>query len=183
MTGILELIALQNVVNGSLLAAMWRSAKKAERHDLLMGRARQPKRTYITFSQLSWLVGSYLRRLKGIPTMRACTLLLLVLSDLPAVDAVTAVWPMSQRGVGQTSLSPSVGPTSLSAGPAWSFDLGGPVGSAPVISAEGIVYVVTSLSTFTSGPPTLYAFKPNGGFYVPPVQVPSVPSTVVLAGC
>jgi outer membrane protein assembly factor BamB len=87
---------------------------------------------------------------------------------------------MSQRDVGQTSLSPFTGPSSISAGPAWSVDLGGTVYTSPVISAEGIIYVVATRGPFLPGPSSLYAFKPNGKFYVPPVEVPGVPDLVVL---
>lgn len=56
MTGILELIAVQNIVNGGVMTAIWRSNKRAQEQDMLMGR-RGPKRMPLVEKMVSrWLV-------------------------------------------------------------------------------------------------------------------------------
>jgi hypothetical protein len=87
----------------------------------------------------------------------------LLLACAFCAQAQTPIWPMDGHDPQRTSLSQFAGPTNLNSGPVWTFAANAGIVGGITISQEGNLYFVTNYNGL------IYALKPDGTQYVPPV--------------
>jgi|GEM_PF-6021298 len=83
---------------------------------------------------------------------------------------ISSIWPMSGHDPQRTGLSPFTGRVAAPSNPLWTFSTSAPIVGDIAVSSEGNIYFASD---------KLYALKPDGTAFVPPVSMSAVTSPAI----